>query len=597
MSHSVVAAARELGSLDALRVANTAFGDGNCTLAMETAIRLLFSCVIDADRRDASGRTEDAPSAWSPEDLLRRLDSAVSRLTRRPLDDRVRQLRNRVYDRCLEQASQPRGAFTLTVPTGGGKTLASMAFALKHASTHALDRVIVVIPYISIIEQNAAIYREIFGEDVVLEHHSNVAIPSEGESEDAVGQATEDWDARIIVTTSVRFFESLFSNRATDCRRVHRIANSVIIFDEVQTLPVGLMSPMLDMMKRLLDYMRSSLVLCTATQPALTERDGFPIGFTNCREIMGSVEDVRELFRLVEHRWRLPAGGVPKLTLQEVADRMSKRGRALAIVNTKRHARELFAILHAPRESGCFPIPLFHLSTAMCPAHRREVLDAVRSIPRDRPCLLVATQCVEAGVDLDFPLVLRALGPLDSCAQAAGRCNREGKGDGEFVIFLPEQHSMPPSIPYQSGAKLAGSMLSGAEPVDLADPACYARYFRSLYNIIGPDGWDEEQIQQMRAEWRFPEVARKFKLIEPSQSVIVNYGNALHLLELLRQCGPSKRLFRKLQQFSVNIYSRYAAEQKRLIEDGPFGLQLWISSFYDLDVGIRTELDVNKTVV
>jgi len=597
-------AEKELGPL-APPIPEGAFGDGNCTVAMETAIRLLFSCLVDADRRDTAG-TPNECAAWNPDALFNRVDRRVGELQGKSLDERIRRLRQMVYARCVESGNDERGVFTLTVPTGGGKTLASMAFALKHAAKHRLDRVIVVIPYISIIEQNAAIYREVLGDDVVLEHHSNVAIPSAGEDEESLQDATEDWDARVIVTTTVRFFESLFGNKASDARRIHRIANSVIIFDEVQTLPVGLMSPILDMLKRLVGFLRSSLVLCTATQPAFALRDDFDIGFDGCREIMGTSDVVAEVFQQAAHRWELSgAGQIPTMSLGAVAERLHKSGRALAILNTKRHARELFEALRERFGEEQVSFPLFHLSTAMCPAHRREVLEAVRSIPREKPCLLVATQCVEAGVDLDFPLVVRAIGPLDSCAQAAGRCNREGKLEtddgipmsGELVIFKPEQNSMPPDSAYQNGTRIAEAMLCANPPVDLHLPQSFSNYFRNLYNVTGREGWDEKCIQQARAEWRFPEVATKFKLIEESESVIVNYGNSLHLLELLRRCGPSKRLFRKLQQYSVSVYSEFAVQQKHLIDDGPFGVKVWNASFYDVNFGIRTNLDVDQTVV
>ena len=588
-------AAKELGILPT-SIPTDALGDGNCTIAMETAIRLLFSCLVDADRHDTAG-TGDECAEWSPDALFSRVNRRVGELQGKRLDDRIRQLRQTVYTRCVERGSDERGVFTLTVPTGGGKTLASMAFALKHAAKHGLDRVIVVIPYLSIIEQNAAVYREVLGDDVVLEHHSNVATPSAGDDEESVRSATEDWDARVIVTTSVRFFESLFSNKPSDLRRIHRIANSVIIFDEVQTLPVNLLSPILDMLKRLVGFMRSSVVLCTATQPAFARRDEFEIGLDGCSEIMGSRDEVAELFQQAAHRWQLStAGSIPQMSVAEVAGKMRKTGRALAILNTKRHARELFDVLQSPSEQTD-SFPLFHLSTAMCPAHRREVLEAVRSIPRGKPCLLVATQCVEAGVDLDFPLVMRAIGPLDSCAQAAGRCNREGKGDGEFIIFKPEKNTMPPSSAYQNGAKIAEAMLCGISAVDLRLPQSYTQYFRSLYNVTGRDGWDEKQIQQARSEWRFDDVADNFKLIDDAQSVIVNYGNAMHLLELLQRCGPSKRIFRKLQQYSVSIYTQFAEQQRHLIDDGSFGVKVWNSSFYDLTTGMRTELDIDQTIV
>jgi CRISPR-associated endonuclease/helicase Cas3 len=365
----------------------------------------------------------------------------------------------------------------------------------------------------------------------------------------------------------------------------------------VQTLPVGMIIPILSVLKALsrADAFGSTVLLCTATQPALRQRDGFPVGFEKSREIMGAPPEVQRLFDLVRYRWSKPsATDIPVLSWQQVAFQMIEVGRALAIVNTKRHARELFAALkQACLDTGC-DVPMFHLSTAMCPAHRKAVLDQIKFLPQSARCLLVATQCVEAGVDLDFPVVFRALGPLDSLAQAAGRCNREGLGQGRLIVFQPEEHVLPPHA-YRRGSEIATDMLRSQPELDLHVSEAFDRYFRALYNV---SNLDEKQIQKLRANHLFKDVARQFKLIDQdTEPVIVRYGQAGHLLNALEEQGPSKQRFRELQPFTVSLYQKFANQQQALIESGPYGLRVWNHNYYDSNVGLVTQLDVDQTVV
>ena len=283
--------------------------------------------------------------------------------------------------------------------------------------------------------------------------------------------------------------------------------------------------------------------------------------------------------------------------------------RALCVVNVKKHAAELFnALRRVCCERGLY-LPIFHLSTAMCPAHRRSVLDQIKAIPPTQPCLLAATQCVEAGVDLDSPLVFRALGPIDSIAQAAGRCNREGLGSGTLTVFQPEEPKLPLDA-YKEGAKIAGDMFAMRPNLDLRTPDTFAEYFTKLYNVTGQAGWDREGIQRLRRNLDFAAVAREFKLIDDNtEAVVIRYGDCKQVLEQLEQLqrrqtrGDLKNLFRRLQPYTVNLYRRFdqplveRQDLRGLIETGPFGLMLWNRDFYDPNLGLITTLAVDQTVI
>jgi CRISPR-associated endonuclease/helicase Cas3 len=476
------------------------------------------------------------------------------------IDTPVNRVRREVYETCLTAAKEEPGFFRLTVPTGGGKTRSGLAFALKHALAHDLARVIVAIPYTSIIEQTAGVYREIFDDErAVLEHHSAVG-GREGENDAPVTPeaqwarlATENWDAPIVVTTTVQLFESLLGNRTSACRKLHRLARSVIVLDEVQTLPPHLLKPTLDVLGRLVADYGVSVVLCTATQPALDESADFA-GLPDIREI---VPDAARHFldlKRVHYEW-------PCLTArwnwERVADELRATPQALAILNTKADALALLAALDDPSA--------LHLSTLLCGAHRRAVLAEVRRrLDAGEPCLLVATQVVEAGVDLDFPTVLRALGPLDRIVQAAGRCNREGKQTaGRVVIFATEEEHQPPGA-YRIGTDVTRIVLrAAAGDPDLDAPATYTDYFRGYY---GGNDLDLKQVQQARQSFDYPEVAKRYRLIDDdAASVVVRYrGHSAEavggrtdvdaLLNALRSHPERGRgLLRRLQPYIVGV--------------------------------------------
>ncbi|MEY4195705.1 MAG: hypothetical protein RLZZ226_2073, partial [Pseudomonadota bacterium] len=416
-------------------------------------IRLLFSALVDADFIDTEAHFQGGREGkrYRPEGLTLHAETALQRVlahihhlaTQTRADSRVATVRQTVLDASLASAEQQPGLFTLTAPTGSGKTLAMLAFALAHAARHGLRRVILVVPYLSIIEQTAAIYRDLLGADAVLEHHSLAGLGAEDratDDEDEAGQSrerrrrllAENWDAPIVITTSVQMLESLFSNRPSACRKLHRLAGSVILFDEVQTLPTGLVLPTLATLSHLACRYQASVVFATATQPAfehLHERVQTHVaGGWQPRPIVPNPERLFSPLRRVKRHWNSPD---EPLSWPDLAAQLREARQVLCIVNLKRQAKTLWEMLDDDDS--------FHLSTNLCAAHRQRVLTEVRRRLRDdEPVRLIATQCVEAGVDVDFPVVFRAYGPLEAIIQAEGRCNREGRRSepGDMHIFL-----------------------------------------------------------------------------------------------------------------------------------------------------------------
>ncbi|MEK6677597.1 MAG: CRISPR-associated helicase Cas3', partial [Planctomycetota bacterium] len=432
--------------------------DGEKAFQAAIYCRMLFSCLVDADylateafmrpdRGDERNRLMPTPV-----ELLSHLDVYLERFA---ANTPVNRARANVLAQCRAKAELPPGFFSLTVPTGGGKTLSSLAFALTHAVEHGLRRVIYAIPFTSIIEQNASVFAEAFidaGPHIVLEHHSNFD-PQDIRGEDPGFEsqtpwyrlAAENWDAPIVVTTNVQLFESLYASKPSRCRKLHRIARSVIILDECQTLPVTLLAPTLRMLEELVRNYGCTVVLCSATQPAITERPDFRIGIKGVREI---VDDPPRLFESLK---RVEVERLGKLDDNAVVERLRLHEQALCVVNTRAHAAKLFTALRDVQKiSDC----VFHLSASMCAAHRTDVLDEIRGRlnPHDpKPCIVISTQLIEAGVDIDFPIVYRAMTGLDSIAQAAGRCNREGRLDsGVCIVFRPAAGHVPPGS-YRSG--------------------------------------------------------------------------------------------------------------------------------------------------
>ena len=533
----------------------------------EFYVRMLFSCLVDADFLD----TERFKVGWErpsvnldPALLLKRLQA---RQVTFDVSSEINKIRADIFRDCLTKAAEPRGFFSLTVPTGGGKTLSGMGFALEHARRHQMRRVIVVIPYLSIIEQNAAQYRNVLDPDdegIVIEHHSAVdaknGLEDRGRTPEEL--AAENWDAPVVVTTSVQFIESLFSNRTSKCRKLHNVANSVVLLDEVQTLPPHLLNPLLHVVRDLNEHYRTSFVFSTATQPAFARSLSLPNGFTpeQVQEIASQPDELFRRLKRVEYDIRATPTDWPDL-----AEEWESESQVLGVVNTRNQAAKWWELLRQQKLGG-----VLHLSSAMCADHRSEVLkEAKRRLEIGDPCRLVATQVVEAGVDIDFPLVYRALGPLDSIVQAAGRCNREGRQKiGRVVVFRHTDGKLPSGV-YRVATDIAARLLdqsSAAPSRDLSvDPGLFSRYFTELFQYVPTDHHRgrECSIQEEREALRFREVARKAKVIvDETQAVIAPREKALKKVTEIRQraqtTGPwfTRQDMRSLQRFLVNLHTR-----------------------------------------
>ena len=532
-------------------------------LDLEFFIRMAFSALVDADFLDTEqhfngGKRWERRGYWSVAALWNVFAIQYQQKFASAEHHGLNIIRTEVYQRCLDASHVTPGFFRLTVPTGGGKTLASLAFALQHALKHGLERVIYALPYTSIIDQTAHVFHEMFGDDrAFLEHHSTMSVsdpehPSLSEIRRRL--ATENWDASLIVTTTVQLFESLLGHSTSSCRKLHAVAKSVIILDEAQMLPVYYLTPILDVLRQLVAHYGVTVVLCTATQPAFESRQGFE-GLPDIREIVPEPE--RYFTCLKRVAYHLPVAG-ETWTWQQVADRVQAEQQILVIVNTRRDATDIIDVLIADDSAEEKTDPaLFHLSTRLCSAHRKAVLAEVRRrLQSQEPCRLIATQVIEAGVDVDFPLVMRALGPLVSIVQAAGRANREGKmlSPGQVLVFVPE-HGHTPRGSYLIETDIARRLLKEST-ADLHDPALYQRYFHEYY---GYPYCDHYGIQELRKSFNYPEVAQTFRMIgDESTPVIVKYAperEAIEsLLERLRNSpSPRRDDLRALQPYIVNL--------------------------------------------
>lgn len=527
--------------------------------------RMLFSCLVDADFVDTDnfyrrieGRsprcTSDTPKL---EQLRERLDARLATFC---ADTEVNRLRARILAHVRGGAAIDPGLFSLTVPTGGGKTLASLAFALDHAIVHGLRRVIYVIPFTSVVEQNAQVFREALGDlgdAAVLEQHSAFFddLGKAPESEMKRRLAMENWDAPVVVTTAVQFFESLFADRPARCRKLHNIASSVVILDEAQTLPLKLLRPCVTLLDELALNYRVSVVLCTATQPALRADEGFRDGLQGVREL---APDPPELYRQLR---RVNVRHIGALSDEALADHLRRREQVLCIVNNRRHARALFKSIVG--EPGAY-----HLTTLMCAKHRSSVLAQVRQRLKDgQACRLVSTSLIEAGVDIDFPTVMRAEAGLDSVAQAAGRCNREGHrplATSEVLVFSTENPDWAPPVELKQFAQVFGG-IQRRHAEDLLALDAVRDYFRELYWQKGSRELDAHNLMGLlklskENSLPFETLAAKFRVIESAmRPVIVAYDrraqDALKALEFAESCGG---IARRLQPYLVQVsYSAY----------------------------------------
>lgn len=549
-------------------------------LALECFTRFLFSCLVDADRLDSAfwermgERTIELAHpkmVLDPPGLLSRLLAERELQRRKHPAGILTDIRNRIFDACIAAGEMSQGFFSLTVPTGGGKTLSGMAFALAHAKAHKLRRIIVVIPYLSIIEQNAAEYRRVLDPErrgAVLECHSAAKPDTPSASEDLLplDLVTENWDAPIVVTTSVQFLESLFAASPSRARKLHNIADSVVLFDEVQTLPTHLLTPVLSVFRELAARCGVSFVFSSATQPAFRKSPSLPDGFASdeLHEIVPDPASVYRTLRRVDYVFEPDA-----LTWDELADELRIEKQCLCIVNLTRHAHELWKRLSSkPTSPEERPI---HLSSAMCPAHRLAVIRRIRRLLRaGKPCRVVSTQLIEAGVDVDFPVVWRAMGPLDSIVQAAGRCNREGGPvRGRVHVFMPVEDRLPGGI-YRTATDQAANTLATLRREENADcvgerlandPHLFADYFTALYQLSETDG---AGIQDDRCGLRFRTVAEKAKVIDDGgRGIVIPVGRGRHVVDSVRNRDGatgercfSRRDLRALQRYMVNVRER-----------------------------------------
>lgn len=519
--------------------------------------RMLFSCLVDADFLDTERFMRgDTPRGGYDEMpvLLERLHRHIQPWIDHPSTE-INERRCEVLRDCLRVGEESRGLYTLTVPTGGGKTLSSLAFALTHAAKNDLKRVIYVIPYTSIIEQNAAVFKGVLGAHNVIEHHSGIEYGGDGDMEqpEVMRQmlATENWDAPVIVTTAVQFFESLFSNKPSRCRKLHNIANSVIVFDEAQMLPLSCLRPCVSVIAELVRHYRVTAVLCTATQPSLGRLFHDYDKGMDSREICENTGALQAFFRRV-HFVRKDA-----MDCATLARHIGERDQILCIVNTRRTAQEVFSMLP---EAG-----RYHLSTRMTPEHRSRVLDEIRNKLRDgSPCRVISTSLIEAGVDVDFPEVWREMAGLDSILQAAGRCNREGRrnaAESEVAVFALDRGVPKPIRPNAVAAEIA---MEGAEYID--EGPVIRRYFDQLYWQQGDRALDAKEMMKLCARPNMKTIAKEFHLIESNTyTVYIPTDDNADDLERLRGGFLSRGLMRRLGRSAVSVFSR---DWEKLIDTG-----------------------------
>lgn len=563
--------------------------------------RMLYSCLVDADFLDTEAFMDEESSHLrgnksSLGTLWNKLDEYLKGLKATAVSSPVNTIREQVQQQCLNMSCSDVGFYSLTVPTGGGKTLSSLVWAIRHALHNGQKRIIIAIPYTSIIVQTASILRKIFGEDNVLEHHSNVdpELIKDETLREKMKLATENWDYPIIVTTNVQLFESMFSNKPSKCRKLHNIANSVIILDEVQTIPVDYLQPIVDSLKTYGKLFNVSVLFTTASQPVLSgliEGCNPKASFSGIDKVAEIVPPELELHKKLR-RVDLEFDNTGK-SYDEVAGMLCRHKRVLCIVNTRKDAKELYERL--PQEG----ITL-HLSKMMCPDHIRETIEKIKDALKDdrnEIIRVISTQLIEAGVDIDFPVVFRQEAGLDSILQAAGRCNREGKKDKcvTYVFSLSKEHPLPQGE--MQSANDARLSLSG--DLDWFAPDTMSSYFRQLY--CRRDSFDKKNIKHYLYNFKqlsFAAAAKEFKLIEDSgKSVIICWKDSMEFVRKLLQNGPSYLLMKRLSKYSVNVNK---TDFDTLIKSGIVTEPMegiYVAEHkeqYDEHIGLRT--DYNHTI-
>ncbi|MFT7837766.1 CRISPR-associated helicase Cas3' [Saccharothrix sp. BKS2] len=583
-------------------------------LVAEIGIRMVFSALVDADHLDTAAHAEGLtrPRVAAPADmdeLVRRFEtSRLALLDKRGKTNapsEVDGVRAALYEDAVRLALGEPGIYRLPAPTGSGKTMTAAGFALHHAARHGKARVIVAVPFTTITEQNAGVYRDLLGDEVVLEHHSNAELDDR-----RLRLAAENWDRPFVVTTTVQLFDSLFGHKPARSRKLHRLSNAVLVLDEVQALPMPLLVPILDALRVLSTHFNTTVLLASATQPSFEH-----LRVWESLDIKPLVQAPVELFtrlKRVRYEWRID----PQPTLEQVADRIAGERQALAIVNTVGQARRLFRLV-AERAD----VEVVHLSTRMCPRHRETTLERIRVLlDEDKPVLVVSTQLVEAGVDVDFPVVFRALAPAESLQQAAGRANREGRlpGLGRVVVFDASDAPVPRF--YRAGVDKTLSIFGPGRDPD--DPVLLDRYYRSLYTGLNLDEAERGRvIQWHRAELDFPAVAHgperdgvgsprdrrlAFRMIDEDPVTVIVTGHdpqarvADMIDELRTGTGALGQVLRELRGHMVSL-PRVVAEAPhvralcRPVIAGQGDLWEWQGD-YDARVGVDEEVIGEDTV-
>lgn len=516
--------------------------------------RMIYSCLVDADFLDTEMFMKNGDVERGSYDDINTLRERLEKYTSKwnNANTELNIVRNRIRNDCVEAGKDQKGLFSLTVPTGGGKTVSSLAFALEHAKTHGMQRVIYVIPYTSIIEQNAAVFRDILGENNVIEHHSEANFLYDENYTDAqkrAALASENWDAPIIVTTAVQFFESLYSNKPSKCRKLHNIANSVVIFDEAQSIPIGHLLPCMAAIGTLVNHFGVSAVICSATQPLVSDLiEKYAPGY-KIREICRDVDGVFAALKRVRY-YQVSFG-----SFSELASEINEKQQVLCIVNTRKTAKELFDSLSVDGK--------FHLSTLMTPEHRKRELSEIKTrLKNGQVCRVVSTSLIEAGVDIDFPSVYREITGLDSIVQAAGRCNREGMLNAEeskvtvFSLDTPIPKMIRINVGATKEAIIQSNDIGGKETVD--------NYFRLYRSLIGNENIDKTNAVNNLCHGisgcllPFATVAENFHLIDHNtKTVYIPTDDNESLIEEIKSGFADKATFRKMGRYSINIYENH----------------------------------------
>jgi CRISPR-associated endonuclease/helicase Cas3 len=560
----------------------------------ELFTRYIFSALTDADWLDTEAYIEPEKAKLRKSkklDIKKMIYLLEQKFNSMPNVGEINLLRNEVRNDALEKSKGSIGFYTLNLPTGMGKTLTSFYWALKHAEANSLKRIIIVLPFISIIDQTARILKELFGNDVVLEHHYNLSVENKSEAGDFYDPkklATENWDYPVIVTTSVQFFESLFSNRPSKCRKIHNIAQSIVIFDEVQTLPKEVVLPTLEMLKDVQSLMKVSFLFCTATMPAFAKREGFD-GLENMVSLAKEPEKLFEKTRRVHYHF---LEDLKPLTQQELLNSIDKENNStLVIFNTKPDTLKFYKTAQQNNQRWD---KIYHLSTFLCPDHRKKIIEQIREDLKPstgKKILAVSTQLIEAGVDFDFPTVFRALAPLESIIQSAGRCNREWELDfGNVYLFSTVDNKMPDKT-YRACAEQT-KLLIQDDPEKLHRHNFFEEYYKQILSLFVDA--DKYKINSLREQMDFQKVNDYYRLIENATEALFIRDYNEESRELMKGIEwkqfLSREDFRRIQAYSVQVYPNFIKDYRGFCVENPLGIKVWYGP-YDEDTGISLTPD------